>query len=418
MKKKHLVMFVLSIILLAAFMLNFSSCVDSAHAQENLMDKITPNSVAGREADKNFILSQAEFAVSVFKKTAEKNQNENILVSPFSLMLALAMTANGADGETKAELEEVLGKGLKIEELNEYLYYYRNRLTNDENVKINTANAVFIRDTPDFNVKTDFLQKNADYYNASAFKSPFDSSTVKSINEWAKDNTDGMIEEIINELDADSMMLLINALTFDAKWYDEYIKEDIKEGYFTCADKSKVPAFIMGNEENKYISTDISEGIIKSYKGGNFSLAALLPNEGTTLNELIASLSGESLIKTLRNPETFSFYAALPKFTYDSDYKMKEILQDIGIKQAFGGGFSGIEDKIGLYVNDVIHKTHISVDECGTKAGALSSVEILRESISIHDHEKEIIFDRPFVYAIIDNSTCLPIFIGAVNSVG
>ena len=139
------------------------------------------------------------------------------------------MTANGAANETLSQMEEVLGKDIPLEELNEYLYYYVNNLPSEEKSKLNIANSIWFRDDEDrLTVEKDFLQKNADYYNAAIYKSPFDDQTLQDINYWVKTNTDGMIDKILEKIDDDSIMYLINAIVFDAEW-KIYNKSDIHE---------------------------------------------------------------------------------------------------------------------------------------------------------------------------------------------
>ncbi len=127
-------------------------------------------------------------------------------------MLALAMTANGADGQTKAEMEELLGGNIKLNDLNEYLYALVKNMPSNEKNKLKISNSIWFKDADQFSVNKDFLQTNANYYNVVVYKSAFDSQTVKDINNWVNENTDGMIDKILEQINENEIMYLINAV--------------------------------------------------------------------------------------------------------------------------------------------------------------------------------------------------------------
>ena len=159
-------------------------------------------------------------------------------------------------------------------------------------------------------------------------------------------------------------------------------------------------------------------GFAKPYAGGKYSFAALLPNEGVAIADYVASLSGETLIKTITGAEKTAVSVSLPKFSYDYTVKMNDALKALGMPDAFfrrPGRFQrlGRSSRGNIYIGEVLHKTFIAVDELGTKAEAVTKVEMKDEAYV----ETKIVLDRPFVYAIIDNATALPLFIGTVNSI-
>ena len=142
------------------------------------------------------------------------------LISPLSVLYALSMTANGADGETRKQMEEVLG--MDIQGLNSFMKAYMEKLPAAEAYKMSIVNGIWFRDDPGFEVNRDFLQTNADYYNAEIRKAAFDEATRKEINDWVKTNTDGMIPDILDQIHPAAVMYLVNALAFEAKWAQEY----------------------------------------------------------------------------------------------------------------------------------------------------------------------------------------------------
>lgn len=419
MKTRKITRICISLLLFCAISMNFTACTVKAQAA-NLLDGITANEVKLKLADEKFISSSADFALNIFKKSIK--ENENSLISPLSVMLALAMVANGADGQTKKEIEVLLGGKIKLDELNEYLYSYVKDLPSDKKYKLKIANSIWFRDNESkLTVEKDFLQTNANYYNAATYKSAFNKQTANDINNWVKKNTDGMIEKILDEIDKDVVIYLINALAFDAEWDTVYKKHSVNDGTFNAINGSKRSVEMMISSETQYIDTGKATGFIKNYKDGNYSFVTLLPNEDVDINEYIVSLTGESFISAVSNVKPAIVSAQLPKFRYEYSIKMNDALSSLGMPIAFNENLADFS-KLGsstegkLFIGNVIHKTFISVDELGTKAGAVTKVGMNATSAPPMDI-KYVKLDRPFIFAIIDNTTKLPFFIGTVMDI-
>ncbi|NLN04416.1 MAG: serine protease [Clostridiaceae bacterium] len=411
---KRVVTLSLVFVLMVVMIVNLSSCTTRIYATD-LMKDIKANTVEGKDVDERFIQSTARFSMELFKRSLGE---ENSLVSPLSVLLALSMTANGADNETLEQMEKVLGDDITIDELNEYLYSYAKGLPNKAKSKLVISNSIWFR--KGFNVNADFLQKNADYYKASAYESAFDAQTVKDINNWVKKKTDGLIDEILDKIDDSAVMFLINAIVFDAEWEKIYEKNDIKERDFRNIDGTYTKVDMMYSNESKYISSDNAVGFVKPYKNKDYSFVAILPNEEISIYDYVASLDGETFLNLVGGATKEVVNAGVPKFKYNYEIVMNDALIDMGMEHAFDGraDFSKMDAdlKEGLYISEVLHKTFISVDEKGTKAGAVTKVEMRDTAGPVS--EARVILDRPFVYAIIDNATNLPLFIGTVVDLG
>ena len=417
---KSLKLFAVSCLLpLLAMPLPLTSCQASLSVKAiDFTEDIVPAEVSVKAPDEAFIGSMADFSVRLFRKSI--TERENSMISPLSAMLALSMTANGAKGSTAAEFQQILGETISQELRNEYLHGFVRSLKQTENTKFHLANSIWIRRGTDMDVeiKKDFLQLNADYYSASVYGAPFDKQTVKDVNNWVSYHTDKIIPEMISDPAAleENVMLLINAMSFDAQWQSIYLKNNIRSGVFTCADGTRQDAEMMHSTEWSYLDDGKATGFLKPYEG-QYSFAALLPNENITLEEYIASLDGENLLNTLKNPQDTEVAAVLPKFSYDYSFSLKESLQAMGMQKAFSddmADFSGMADADALlYISDAIQKTHISVDEKGTKAGA-ATVIASDNKAAAPSEPKSVVLDRPFVYAILDNDTSLPLFLGTV----
>lgn len=416
MKTKRWMAVILCLSVLATGVMSLSGCGTKVQAA-NLMEDVTAKTVSGKAADDAFKNSTADFAIKLFQQTRDGNKNS--LISPLSVMLALSMTANGAKGETLAQMESLLGGDIPMETLNEYLYSYIKALPSEKTAKLNIANSIWFRDNG-FTAEKAFLQKNADYYGAAAYKSPFDEKTLRDINNWVKKNTDGMIEKIIDNIDSDAVMYLINTVLFDAEWENIYKNDEIRDGTFTALDSTKRTVSMMYSAEQRYLDDGKATGFIKPYKNG-YSFAALLPNEDISLSDYVASMSGKAFVDTIKNARDVPVETAIPKFSYDYDIEMSSALKALGMTLPFEAAeadFSalGHSDSSNIFISRILHKAYIAVDEKGTKAGAATAVEtkLMSDTVGIY----RVTLDRPFVYTIIDDATGLPVFIGAVTDIG
>ena len=361
-----------------------------------------------------------DFGVRLFQTSME--EGKNTLISPLSVLYALAMTANGADGETLAQMQQVLG--MDSDDLNCYMLAYMDLLPEAEEYKMSLANSIWFKDDPNFTVNESFLQTNADYYGSSIYKAAFDEGTRNDINNWVKEHTDEMIPEILDEIPDEAIMYLVNALAFEAQWDDVYDEFQVRDGIFTKEDGTKQDVEMMHADEYKYLSDDLATGFIKYYEGRKYAFAALLPNEGITVQQYVDSLTGSHLQKMLADPEEIQVFTCIPKFESEYDIEMSEVLQEMGMTDAFDWRIADFS-KLGTYnvdgmnicINRVLHKTFISVAEQGTKAGAATAVEMVAEGAAEIQEYREVILDRPFVYILIDCETNLPFFIGTMMDV-
>lgn len=384
----------------------------------NLMAGITARELGEPEKPADTDAARyADFAVRLFKACAA--EGENTLVSPLSVLCALSMTANGAEGETLAQMESVLG--MTRDELNAFYRSYISMLPSMEKSKLQLANSIWFTNDERFTVNGDFLQTNADVFGADIYKAPFDESTLQDINGWVEKNTDGMIPKILDKIPPEAVMYLINALAFDAEWDRIYKSNEVWNGEFTLEDGTKREAEFMHGDEYTYLNAGNAEGFMKFYSEGKYAFAALLPNEGVSVNELLASLDGAKLMEVLNGAEPETVVTAIPKFETEYSAELSEALTEMGMPDAFISelaDLSGIGSSTAgnLYVSRVIHKTFISVDEKGTRAGAATAVEISDETAMLTEHT--VVLDRPFVYMLIDCETNLPFFIGTLMDVG
>ena len=414
MKSRKLMIAVICLILTGAMALNLTGCVAKIHAAD-MMEGIKADApdVPAAAVSEN-AGNVADFAVRLFKQSNESGKNT--LISPLSVLAALSLTLNGAKGDTKAQMEQVLG--MSSADLNRFFYAYMKALPKAEKYKLSLANSIWFTSDPQFTVNRDFLQTNADYFGANAYKAPFDGSTLKDINNWVRQKTDGMIPEILDAIPGDAVMYLVNALAFEAEWREVYNKNQVRDGQFTREDGTAQTVDFMYTSEYSYIDDGRATGFVKYYSGMKYAFAALLPNEGITVNDYVASLDGRALQNMLAHPQADSVETALPKFETEYSTEMSDVLKAMGMPAAFGADadFSGLGTSTAgnIFISRVLHKTFISVGEKGTRAGAATVVEMKTEGDPYFEDVKRVYLDRPFVYMLIDTETCIPFFIGTM----
>lgn len=359
-----------------------------------------------------------DFALRLFK--ASQTKGENTLISPLSVISALAMTANGAEGKTLSQMEKVLG--MTRDELNLYFYSYMQNLPTDEKYKLSLANSIWFTGDEGFKANRDFLQTNADFYNADIYKAQLDGRICKNINNWLAQKTDNMIPSIIDQIPPESVMCLVNALAFEAEWAEPYTENSVSEGTFTMENGETYKAVQMSCKVNKYLEDKNATGFIKYYKDKKYAFVALLPQKGVSVDKYLSSLDGKSLNKLLSNPKDTPVKTLTPKFEATQNIKMTDILTTMGMKNAFSPTLAnfkslGTSTKGNIYIDEVIHKSFISVAENGTKAGAATVVLTPPGSAQKPDKPKEVYLDRPFVYMLIDCKNNVPFFIGTMMDV-
>lgn len=415
--KKRTLATILCLLLTLALMTTFSGCTKTAPG-EDLMLGIEANAVTtDTDISGDRAIAVTDFAVRLFRQSVE--DGENMLISPLSIINALAMTANGAGGKTLSQMEELFR--LSVSELNEYLYAYTKALPAGGKYKLSIANSIWLKDDESFTVEPDFLQANADWYDAGAYKVPFNNATLRDINNWVEENTDGMIKDILDRISEEAVMYLVNALAFDAEWRNIYYEHQVREGVFTKEDGMQQQAELMYSMEEQYLEDANAVGFIKYYADKKYAFVALLPDEDISVKNYIDSLTGEKLASMLANPTDIQVNAAIPKFENENSIEMNDVLKAMGMTDAFDynvSDFSGIGTSIAgnLYISRVLHKTFIAVDEKGTKAGA-ATVEEMKDMSAEPKEIKTVYLDRPFVYMLIDCEANLPVFIGTLMDI-
>lgn len=351
-----------------------------------------------------------DFALDLLRESADE---KNALVSPLSVLSALAMAENGADGETLAQMERVTGMG--ADELTDLLQAY-GTLVDDGPLSV--ANSIWLRDSDGLAVEDDFLETCGGRLGAQVFSAPFDDSTVADVNAWVSEKTNEMIPEMLNQISDDAQVLLVNALAFEGGWEDPFDSALVSPDTFTCEDGTEQDVTMMHSAEGSYLEGDLATGFVKPYEGYDYAFVGLLPAEGVSVGELLASLDGDALEELLTPVAGAGAEIGLPKFTASYEAELADALRELGMTDAFDAELAdfsrmGSSEQGPLYVGGVLHKTFVDVNEEGTRAAAATTVSMDGAAAPGGPVEyHRVILDRPFVYLIVDLRCDLPVFVG------
>ncbi|MBL7067908.1 MAG: serpin family protein [Candidatus Marinimicrobia bacterium] len=401
----------LNFIIVTTICIIFISCSDSStNPNANIVRDLTTAEIKLTESDN-------KFGLKLFGKIVETEQDENIFISPLSVSMALGMTYNGADSTTLEAMHETLEYGdLTIQEVNESYQSLIELLTElDPKVIFDIANSIWYREG--FPVENDFLTTNQDYFDAVVRALDFSSDDAADIiNAWVNEKTNGKIEEIVDSpIDPLTIMFLINAIYFKGTWTYEFNEENTTDDIFYLPDGSEKECKMMSHQcDHNYFESEQFQAIDLPYGDAGFSMTILLPKPEVNIDSLIAQLNNETWNSWLGSfsEQEVSFY--LPKFKLEYEISLNDVLSALGMSVAFEpnlADFTNINKDGNLYISNVKHKTFVKVNEEGTEAAAVTSVEITLTSISsgITMH-----INRPFVFAIRENHSGTILFIGKI----
>ncbi len=355
------------------------------------------------------------FAAELLRRT----EGPNRLLSPASVLCALGMVLEGAEGETRSQMEAALG--VSCEALEAFLGPWLSALNGEEEGALHAADGIWIKEDENLRISEDFLQRNRAYYGAAVEQCPFDAAALDRINGFVARNTHGMIEKLLDALPRDAVMVLVNALAFEADWETPYREDQVRPGVFHPESGGEQEATFLYGGENVYLKDENTAGFLKYYSGGRYAFAALLPAEGTALEDYVASLSGEKLQSLLAGAKETKVETVTPKFETAFSVLLNDALRAMGMTDAFDadlGNFSALgfcDNGDNLFIGQVVHKTFLKLDEKGTRAGAATGVTIYAAS-ALLEPPPQVVLDRPFVYLLLDTETDIPLFIGVVDS--
>ncbi len=358
----------------------------------------------------------ADFDMSFFHQVAGQEEGNNVVLSPLSLRLALAMTYNGASGATKQEMADLLGfTGLTDQQVNDRFSALIESLEGlGDKAQIQIADSLWANNSFEFYPR--FIQACQSSYEAEVANLDFgDPATLQTINNWVKENTKERIDKILDRLDTSDVLVLINALTFDGKWTESFDPALTRPGEFRLPNGSATEAQMMNQSGSyQYCENGRFQAVALPYGDGQVSMYLFLPAEGTNYNTFLGTLTAADW--NAANFASSEGSVAIPRFTLKYDRTLNDDLKVMGMPTAFdldAADFSAMgPDGRAFFISEVRQKDYIEVNEEGTKAAAATSVKV---SLTAAPGDSFYFnANRPFFFAIVDNASGTPLFLGSV----
>lgn len=395
--------------------LMFLSC--SACNKDQSDPILDPTQIKLSEKAAEVIHKSNDFGIDLFKAVAVEDSDVNLMISPLSASAALTMLMNGCDNETYEQIHEMLGyQGLSTNEINDaYNSLVNQLLAADATTQLALANALWYRNG--FNVFPSYLETMNKAFDAHIegldFSSP---SSLQTMNQWASDNTQGKIPKVLDEISLDAVMFLMNALYFKGVWTEQFKTENTYNSPFFLEDGSTANVPTMhGTIQANVIPAEGFKALELFYGRKNFSMVILLPDGG--LSDFMEGLTPDIWEETTNALDAQSYHSdvfiSLPKYSFEYEKTLNDQLKALGITDVFIADLadlSKISDE-DLFVSFVKQNTFVEVNEEGTEAAAVTTIGIETTSIG---NNSEFIVDKPFIFAIREQTTNTLLFIGQV----
>ena len=369
-------------------------------------------------AEIKLISSSENFGLKLFKEIVSQDENKNIFISPLSVSMALGMTLNGANGQTETDMQNTLEfTDLTQDEINSaYKSLIELFLTLDNQVIMELANSIWYR--TGFEIVPDFVNVNQTYFDAEVAELDFSSpDALSTINDWAENKTHGKIKDLIDQMHPNAVMYLLNAIYFKGTWKYEFDPEYTADDNFTLEDGSQVTCSMMNMEGKlQYMENDLFQAVDLPYGVGNYYMTVFLPKSGKTTEDIISQFNSSNWDSWTGSFAEDDVILGLPKFKieYYIEQVMKDALNVLGMGIAFDpvlADFTGMRLSGGLWINRVIHKTFVEVNEEGTEAAAATAVEMIERAGPSGQYMK---VNKPFIFTIRENCSGTILFIGKI----
>jgi serine protease inhibitor len=376
------------------------------------------------DVDPRLLAATSKFSFKLYDQILKRRTDKNTFVSPASIMLALAMTYNGANGTTRRAMSQALQlEGMSLEDVNRAFADLKSALApSDPKVQLKIANSLWARNG--FAVKPAFLERNKQYYGAEIASLNFaDPAAPDAINSWVKKNTEGKIDKIINAINGDDVLFLVNAIYFKGQWQFEFSKEKTKPDVFRLAGGEKKEVPMMSQSGSYFYSKGKNfQAIALPYGKGDVSMYVFLPDDQTGLDQFEQDLTAENWDMWMKSFSVRPGEVMLPRFKIEWEANLNKALADLGMAEAFNPGqadFTQIAEPLSgdkIFISEVKHKSWCEVNEEGTVAAAATSVRATLTSLPPPPFVMKV--DRPFFFAIRDNRSGVLLFMGSVTNPG
>jgi serpin B len=421
-------MFTKEMIYISSLMLIFTVMVTigcSAPVQSNIINnnpnnqQESTNSMSQKKSsvDSRLVTANTNFGFKLYSKITKRNAGKNIFVSPSSILFALAMAYNGADGATKQAMQNALElQNLKLDEINAANAQLKSALeTADPKVQIQIANSLWARLGAKFN--PEFVAANKNYYQAEVRELDFNNASAPAtINSWVNDKTRGKIDKIVDQIDRDILLFLINAIYFKGDWSVKFDPAKTKEGNFTLASGKQKRVPMMWQSGNfEYLENDKVQAIALPYGNRRLSMMVFLPKSNSSLAQFHQMLTAETWQSWMIGWRSREGSISLPRFKSEYEIELNDALSALGMGEAFQdrANFSKMfQPPQQVAISQVKHKAIVEVNEEGTVAAAVTSIQM--RTTSLGPPPFQMVVDRPFFFAIRDKESGAILFMGSI----
>lgn len=407
-----------------AMMMGLASCGTTKNAdnsKKNQQDDLVASREDGLMDDNYLILSDAQrdiiennnaFALNLF---SQMKGFDSKVVSPMSVSYLMGMLANGADGQTRQEIMKAIGcEKVSLRDLNEFYQMLITRANYfDKATTINIADYIALN--CHYQLKDGFASTMQNYYKAGIESLDFSkASTLKRINRWCSDHTDGMIPKIIEQVDADAVSYIMNAIYFNGTWTDKFDTRQTKlenfQGYTRDIKKTQM---MHRNGKYQYMDNADFAAVNLPYGNGSYSMTVILPNRGKSIDEVMAGLDAKKVSELGRSMDECVVDLKLPRFTISQETSLNDIISKLGAPTMFtsGADFSNFASG-NLSISKMLQKAKIEVSEEGTKASAVTMAMVAMTALRPEPRKVEFYANRPFIYMITEHSTGAILFMG------
>lgn len=361
------------------------------------------------------------FGIDLYKELLKEKPGVNIFISPVSVGFALAMTYNGSAGETRTAMASTLGfPDNSFEAVNVTDSTLISRMNDSiPGVKLSVANSLWAKQGLTF--MKSFLGRNTRYYGAEIEMLDFSNpGSPARINQWVARKTNDKITKIVDKIDESAILFLINAIYFKGTWTKEFDRKETRdEPFHPAKGAQKAHPMMRQSGTYAYFKGDEFQAVRLPYGDGRIAMYVFLPDEASSLELFHERLSNSTWDTWMRSFASRKGRIVLPRFRLEYEASLKQSLSALGMAVAFDGGranFTGMfmAPGVNAYINDVMHKTFVDVNEEGTEAAAVTSVEMRLTTAMEPERPFEMIVDRPFFFAIRDEKTGLVLFMGSI----
>ena len=400
------------------------SCDDD---DKNVKYMLPPAATIQMTAEQKAMVEKSnDFSFNLFREVYRQHQTESqgqksMFFSPMGATFMMGMLAEGSEGETQREILKTMcldeARAREVSQMCEVLI--DDVPEADRQVTLKIANAIYTN--KGYNLKKEFKECMDEYYEADIRSLDFSKTeSINAINNWAKDKTNGKIQKVIDRLSSEAVAYILNSIYFNAKWTNQFDREDTKtETFMTEGGEAHQTEMMNNNAIVACAANDVMSMVCLPYGSGTvWNMYVMLPNEGKTVDDVLGSLNTESWMNVCKGLKNMRLNLKMPKYSTDNIIDMKTALAAIGMTKAFSPNaeFGKITDSKNMYISSMAQRAQINVTEEGTEMVAVSTGDLssLGGGADIFGNG-EFFANRPFVYIVAENNTGAIFFAGVYN---